>query len=128
MSNPNIEAALAEVQARIIEEDPTAVVPTNPSLAQALNDEYKSILAEEKALGERKEVIRSMLIAMIDEVSEDGQGLVVGDVVAWKRTKETRIYLKNDEIKRRYPQTRYPQFYRETETEVLRQTAEGKNA
>ncbi len=128
MTDAELADRIREVQQQIIEDDPKAVVASNVTLADALDSEYRDILRQEKVLSERKEVIRSMLIAMIDEVDANGEALVIGDRVAWKRTKETRVYLKTDDLKKKYPISRYPQFYRETESEVLRQVKPKEDA
>lgn len=119
-SQAEAEAAIAAQQARVIEENDQAVIAADQVLAESLTNEYDKVLQEVKALEERKSVLRELILAMIDEGGEDKMELVVGTQVRAKRTVEPRTYLDTEELKRRYPQSRYPQFYRTTETEVLR--------
>jgi len=119
-SQADAEAAIRAQQQRVLEENDAAVVAADQSLAESLTNEYEKVQQELKALTERKDVLRDLLLAMIDEGGDDKTELIVGTQVRAKRTIEMRTYLDNEEIKRRYPQTRYPQFYRETQTEVLR--------
>lgn len=114
------DQAVLEAQERVIAENPEAVVAANQELAASLRKEYGAILQDEKRLKERKDVLRDLMLAMIDEGGEDKRELVVGGQIVARRTIEKRTYLDTTEVKRRYPQNRYPAFYTETETEVLR--------
>jgi hypothetical protein len=87
--------------------------------------QYLQLGEEEKKIQESRAAVRDLLLSMFEEGSSE---LVVNGKKMATLSKETRVLLNTELIKRNFPQEKFSDFYVESSVSVFRLTRQARTS
>lgn len=103
---------------------PATVVPKGKaSMVKNLIAQYRQLGEEELKIQQSRAAVRELLVKMFEEGTSE---MVIGKSRVATFTKETRVLLNTDLIKKSFPQEKFSDFYVTSVASVFRLTREAK--
>lgn len=105
--------------------NPQTIVPSKKaSMTKNLLKQYHQLGEEAKKIEESRAAVRELLANMFEEGTSE---LVIGNKKMATLTKEIRVLLNTELIKKNFPQEKFSDFYVESESTVFRLTRSARS-
>jgi hypothetical protein len=109
----------------VIANPQTIVSKGKAPMVKNLLAQYLQLGEEEKKIQESRAAVRDLLLSMFEEGSSE---LVVNGKKMATLSKETRVLLNTELIKRNFPQEKFSDFYVESSVSVFRLTRQARTS